>query len=466
MRHFRQISGLGERLPFHIKLVGMLMAVILVGVLVVYLLAERSVETSFKELRLGLGTVHAQSNQRVFAEYYEQRGDWRGVAALLDDPEVTMGGYHELVLADPSGRVIAAPDPGLFGRNLSADELEHGAPIEVEGETVAVLVAGTAVDLFSAPEQTFLASVTRSILGAGLAAGLVAALLGIIFVRQLTRPLARLVTATQRVASGELRQSVAIASSDELGRLASSFNRMSERLARSEELRQQMIADIAHELRNPLTVIKSGLQALLDGIYPLTKEQIASVQEETLLLERLLEDLRTLSLADAGELALKRRPVDLVQLIRRTSANSRHMLNEKGVELELKLPDAPVELWIDPERLGQVLFNLLRNAGQYTPEGGRVRLRLERQMDGVLVEVSDTGPGIAAEEVENIFERFWRADKARPRDSGSTGLGLAIARQLVEAHGGRIWVERSSPHGTTFRFALPLSPEPASQTPA
>jgi signal transduction histidine kinase len=219
-----------------------------------------------------------------------------------------------------------------------------------------------------------------------------------------------------------------------------------------------MIADIAHELRNPLAVIKADLQALVDGIYPLTKERVASIQEESLLLERLVEDLRILSLAEAGELTLKRQPINLSDLVQRIATNFRSHLQAKGVQLELQAPEEPLEIWIDPDRIGQVLLNLLRNAGSYTPRGGHIMVVVERKGSDVQVAVSDTGPGIAPEDLPYIFERFWRADKARSLQSSGSGLGLAIAKRLIEAHGGRIWAESpgSLGMGATFAFTLPM----------
>ncbi|MBI3961985.1 MAG: HAMP domain-containing protein [Deinococcus sp.] len=456
MRLVNWVKQLDEQTPFRIKLLGILVGVIVVGVTVVYLLASRAVDASFQDLSVELGTAHAQTVQDTFADYYLQHGGWAGVEELLANPMITMGGHHELVLADPTGRVLAAPDAHWTGRVLSSTELDTGVTVTVSGQLVGVLVAGTALNLFGSSEREFLASVTRAIVGAGLAAALVAVLLGVLFLRQLIRPLRQLATATERVAAGELRQRVAVAAKDELGRLAQAFNRMSERLAHSETLRRNMIADIAHELRNPLSVIKADLQALVDGVYPLTKERIASVQEEGVLLERLVDDLRTLSLADAGELMLKRQPIELVGLVQRIAANSRPALEAKGIQLELKLPEEPLELWIDPDRIGQVLYNLLGNAGQHTPQGGRITMVVEPIGAHVQVTVSDTGPGIAAEELPHLFERFWRGK--RSKESG-TGLGLAIAKRLVEAHGGRLWAESpgmaGASKGATFTLTLP-----------
>jgi signal transduction histidine kinase len=216
-----------------------------------------------------------------------------------------------------------------------------------------------------------------------------------------------------------------------------------------------MIADIAHELRNPLAVIKADLQALVDGIYPLTKERVASIQEESLLLERLVEDLRILSLAEAGELSLNRRLTKINELIHQIATVSQPGLESKGVKLRVELPEEPIEAEVDSDRIGQVLVNLLSNAERYTPEGGEITVSLRQQEGKTLVSVADTGPGISVNDLPYVFERFWPSDRSRTRSSGGSGLGLAIAKQLVEAHGGQIGVESPPGHGAIFTLTLP-----------
>jgi signal transduction histidine kinase len=290
---------------------------------------------------------------------------------------------------------------------------------------------------------------------AGLAAAIVAVLMGALFVRRLIRPLRNLTAATLQIAGGDLEQRVHIRSHDEFGQLGQAFNTMTEKLARSEKLRRDMIADIAHELRTPLTVIQGDLQAIIEGLYEPTPELLSSIHEESLRLNRLIHDLRELSLAEAGELPLEIRPTDLRELVRSAATTIRPKLEAKGISLLVELPPQPLEAEIDPDRIGQVLANLLSNAERHTPEGGRITLRLSRQDGEAWVSVSDTGPGVAEEDLPYLFERFWRGDKSRARTSGGTGLGLAIAKQLIEAHGGRIWAESQPDEGATFTFSLP-----------
>ena len=444
---------------FRLKLFGVLLAVIAVGVGVVFVLADRAVDRNFRTLSLELGTAHARDVQSVFEDYYAKRGSWAGVQPLLGDPANTMGGLHELVIADSERRVIATSVPSLRGTRIATDELRAGIELRTGSRIVAFLVPVEALDVLSGPERSFRSAVRRAILTAGMIAALVAMALAVLLVRQLTRPLGRLAAAAEHMAEGDLRQEVTVESRDEIGRLADSFNAMSRGLDRSEQLRRRLIADIAHELRNPLAVLKADLQALLDGVYPLTKAQIASLQDETLLLEHLVDDLRTLSLADAGELVLRREPTDLVATLRRFTASRHTIAQAKGVELDLDTPLTPVIVSIDADRVRQVLTNLFTNAVRHTPQGGRITITAQEAGNEVRVAVADTGPGIAAAKLGDVFERFWRADQSRARETGGSGLGLAIAKQLIDAHGGRIHAENQPEGGARFVFTLPRAGE-------
>jgi len=450
-----RVRRLHRTASFRLKLFGVLLAVVTVGVGVVFVLADRAVDRSFRTLNLELGAAHARDVKSVFENYYRQRGSWAGVQTVLGDPANTMGGLHELVIVDAKRRVIAAGNPGLRGARIAAEELRAELKLRTGSRVVAFLVPVEALEVASGPERTFRSAVRRAILTAGMIAALVALTLAVLLVRQLTRPLGRLAAAAERVAGGDLRQEVSVESKDEIGSLAGSFNDMSRALDRSEQLRRRLIADIAHELRNPLAVLKADLQALLDGVYPLTKTEIASLQDEALLLEHLVDDLRTLSLADAGELILRRESADLVAILRRFAASRHALVSAKGLTLDLDVPATSVIVSIDADRVRQVLTNLFTNAVRHTPEGGRITIAAQEAGNEVRVTVADTGPGIAVAELGDVFERFWRADEARARETGGSGLGLAIARQLVEAHGGRIHAENRPEGGARFVFSLP-----------
>jgi signal transduction histidine kinase len=248
---------------------------------------------------------------------------------------------------------------------------------------------------------------------------------------------------------------VDVKSRDEVGQLASAFNSMAEALRRDELARRNLLADVAHELRTPLTVIEGTADAILDHLYEPTPERIGAIKEEAVLLAKTIGDLRDLALAETGHLTLDLAPTDVRELAERAVRGIRVVAEAKGVAVELEAaPDLP-SLEVDPGRILQVLGNLLGNAVRHTPSGGRVSLSVLPQGDNTAFSVSDTGQGIAAEDLPRVFERFYRADRSRSRQTGGSGLGLPIARQVVDAHGGRIWAESTPGQGSRFTFVLP-----------
>ncbi len=293
---------------------------------------------------------------------------------------------------------------------------------------------------------------------AGAAAMLTLALGGALLIaRQLSRPVGRLTAAAGRLADGDLDVRVPDAGKDELAELSRSFNRMAEAVQRSEERQRRLVADVAHELRTPLSNLRGYLEGLQDGVVPPSRELFASLHEETLLQRRILDDLQVLVLAEAGDLGYAKQPVDLAELARFSVTVHRAVAAEAGVELASEAPD---EVWVvaDPDRLRQVLGNLLTNAIRHTGAGGRVTVRAFPADDGATLSVRDTGEGIAAADLPRVFDRFWRADPARQRATGGSGLGLTIARRIVADHGGLIGVTSAPGAGSTFSVWLPPDP--------
>jgi signal transduction histidine kinase len=275
--------------------------------------------------------------------------------------------------------------------------------------------------------------------------------------RRIGRPVADLMAAADAVANGDLSARVREDTPGQLGRLATSFNRMTSELARAEQQRRNLTADVAHELRNPLHVIQGNLEGILDGVYEPSPGHIGATLEETRLLARLVTDLQTLSLAEAGQLPLHPIRISVADLLSDVATSSANQAAEQGVELSLDLaPGAEdLELTADSDRLDQVLSNLVANALRYTPAGGRITLGAEARPGGVRLRVADTGAGIPAEDLPFIFDRFWRGDRSRTRQAGAgSGLGLAIAKQLVQAHGGTISASSQPGQGTVFTIDL------------
>ncbi len=400
----------------------------------------------------------------TLAAYYASQGSWEEVDSLRPWPPIRIGREAgpevgrawSFQLADTNGVVIAASRTGEIGQQLSQDELVTSIPVEVEGRKVGFLLPSPMMDDFSVLEQAFLERVNLAIVPVGILACAIAILLGLFLTWQLTGPLRKLTVAAQGIAGGDLNQRVDIRSKDELGQLGQAFNQMAENLARAEKLRQNMVTDIAHELRNPLSVMRGNLEAILDGVFEPTKENIASIQKEAVLLSRLVDDLQELALAEAGQLRIEREPTDLASLVDRAVTGVAPRAEKNDVTVVKDLPaDLPL-VSIDPQRIGQVLSNLLGNALRYSPAGGTITVRARRMEEVVRVDVIDQGPGLAPDELSLVFERFYRGDKARSRTTGGVGLGLAIVKQLVEAHGGRVWAEGGTGEGATLSFTLPL----------
>lgn len=470
-----------------LKLAGAFVLVIALGVTLTTILARQATATEFRYFMFRGGMGNAGQMRDALASYYAQHGSWTGVEDVFEPgmgPPGMMGRQgrgpmgpmmgSDIALADASGRIVYAPQGGT-GRQVSPAELADGLPIVVNGQRVGTLLGGS--EPLTAQDQLFLDRVNRAILVSGLAAGALALVLGALLAGGITAPLRRLTAAAEAIARGDLSQRVPPGPRDEIGILGEAFNRMASSLEQAEELRRQMVADIAHELRTPLTVIQGQVEALLDGVFPADSDHIRPIHEETLLLKRLVDDLRTLALADAGQLELTPAPVDVAGLVQRALDRFEPQAAEKGVTLKAELAPNLPPAELDAQRMDQVLGILLDNALRHTPAGGRISLsaglhlppspsplptglKPETGEGGedhwLCLSITDTGPGIPAEDLPHIFDRFWRGEKSRSRAGGGSGLGLAIARQLVEAHGGHIRAESPPGRGATFVIELPV----------
>jgi signal transduction histidine kinase len=283
-----------------------------------------------------------------------------------------------------------------------------------------------------------------------------ALVLSFVLAARISRPLSGLTAATKKVAGGEYRERVEAGGGKEVEELSEAFNALSANLERNEELRQNMVADIAHELRNPLATLRGQLELLQDGTIEYSREVADSLMEDAVLLSRIVEDLRQLSLADAGKIEFSFQAVDTAQILKDVFARFEHEATVCGVKLEPARGDEVPPVRADPARLAQVLGNLVGNSITHTPRDGKITAGARPSGAFVVFTVEDTGAGLSPEELPYIFDRLYRTDKSRARSTGGAGLGLSIAKSLVEAHGGRIWAESESGCGTAIHFTFPV----------
>jgi len=401
------------------------------------------------------------------AGYYGERGSWEQVETMIAEYPcgLAWGPWDEswqtsYDLSTVDGTIISASDGERLGQTLDHWELGRAVPIVVDDQQVGLLLLSQFGHFRPGPPSV-LARALQGFLLTGLVIGIGSLIVGLALSRGMSRPLSNLTAATRTVSTGDLSARVPTRYLGEMGELAAAFNQMAEGMARADELRRNLTADVAHELRTPLSVIRGKLEGMLDGVYPATAEHLEPVLEETELLTHLVEDLRLLALAEAGQLTLEKRPMDVGDLLRDAQVNFGPQADDRGVTLALDLPPELPQAMADCRRIAQVLGNLLTNALRHTPEGGCVTMSAAVASplvgDMVKVTVVDTGAGISSQDLPYIFERFWRGDKSRSRAGGGTGLGLAIAKQLVEAHGGTIGVESAPGEGARFWFTLPVT---------
>jgi signal transduction histidine kinase len=433
----------------------------LAGTAILALLAATATEGEFISFMFDF---RRQGMAAQLADYYAQNETWEGVPPSFSERSFgfprRIGGpgqsFIPFLLVDREGRVVV-PMPGhVRGELISAETLTDAVPIDVGGQSVGRLVLPSEAFGQDPAEGAFLERVNLA-LGLGALGGTAAAVvLGAVLVRSLNRPLRELTEGARAVAAGDLEIQVPVRSSDEMGELATAFNQMNTNLARSRELRRQMTADIAHELRTPLSIILGHAEGIKEGVLPSSAANLQVIHEEAARLDRLVEDLRTLSLVEAGELPLELSEIEPAVLLRKAAASYQASAKRKSIELAVLAEDSLPMIEADSDRFIQVLGNLIANALHHAPDGGAVSLSATPINGRLQISVADNGPGIHPSDLPHIFDRFYRADKSRQRDGAGSGLGLAIAKSLVEAHAGNIRAESELGHGTHLIIELPL----------
>jgi signal transduction histidine kinase len=434
--------------------------IILVTVVTIYFFVSERIATEMKYYET-IGTQYRtlQIRSQLYLSYVN-KGSWEGVQSVVE--ALGVSGTH-IVLVAVNGTVIGDSEGQEYlGRNYTDSST---SPIEMSlvrggvNETLGKLyiTSDSSAEPYVAPFMRLSASINRSLLlGGSLAIG-IALLLTFVLSRRMTSPIGVLARAARRLGHGDLSQRVRLQGKGEVTALAEAFNSMAADLEYAEQLRRNMVADVAHELRTPLSNIQGYLEAIRDGMVEPDAAAIRSLNEEACLLARLVNELQELSLAEAGELKLVYQAEDIANLVRQAAAPWQPQLTAQGISLSLELPDNLPLVNIDWQRVNEVLHNILENAVAHTSRGGTISVAVAEKGKCVEVSVSDTGEGIPAEDLPHIFERFYRVDKSRARATGGCGLGLTIAKRLVEAHRGTIEVQSKLGKGSRFSFTLPIA---------
>jgi two-component system OmpR family sensor kinase len=474
--------------------------VVLMGIALVAVLTNRQVNSQFRSFVVQNSVIDSGLVAQL-STYYSQHGSWKGVGSVFAATSVpgigsngTNGYYgygpnagsgydprpdgepHPLpcILTDAAGNVVYHGSGQPVAAHLSAPDLAGAVPITVQNRIVGYLLVRTPDQIgLSALAQNFLNQINQTLVQAGLIAGILGILLGLLIARGLVAPLDQLAVATRRITQEDLNQRVPIKGTEEVVNLAQAFNEMAAHLQEAETLRRHMVADVAHELRTPVSVLQGNLQAILDDIYPLEKAEIATLSDETLILKRLISDLHELAQAVAGQLQLTLRPAAVGPILARMKALFEEPATAYGITINVAAPDTLPPAMADADRLGQIIHNLLANALRYTPAGGQITLQAKhrspatkrdpaaapakRTREQLRISVEDTGPGMAPEDLPHVFERFWRAERSRSREHGGSGPGLAITKALVEGQGGQIGVVSEAGQGSRFWFTLPVA---------
>ncbi|MCZ6696714.1 MAG: ATP-binding protein [Acidobacteria bacterium] len=482
------------RSPSHSLRIKLLLAVglvVVISVAAVGYLSSRITTTEFHRFQRLVNVEEGEPSvpdgmADRLVEHFEKTGSWTGVEETLST--LTDDGRDQrmaFIVLDRDGNFAASSIPGLAdatvtpvpggGLRLSASGRGPDGASELElffmtegpalHDSTGALI-GTVYPLPGlpsterSPADRFLVLVNRSLILAVAGAGLVALMATYLLARRIVSPIEALTRAARKMERGDLGQRVAVLhNNDEIGQLSAAFNAMADGLERTERLRRQMVSDVAHELRTPLTGIRCQLESIQDGVIEPSADVIASLRDDLLSLQRLVDDLQDLAVVEAGSINLERRPVNLddeVTVVVRSLISATKKKGAAPVQPDVRislrgLPAADV----DPRRFRQIIRNLLTNALTHTPSGGTIEISGRSQNGRIEIIVKDDGPGIPPEHLPNIFERFYRADPSRQRKTGGAGLGLAIVKQLVEVHGGEIRADSGPGRGATFLFTLP-----------
>ena len=431
------------------------------------ILISLATETQVERFETDQETAQAERVSEFISNYSIENDDLAEPAAELQSVVQQAADISGLRITtyDSQGNIVAESNPpyisdALEGEGRPKESLRLLSDGEVVGSITASsdfgLEPGTEQFAVTDPDASRIARhVDRYLLWAGIGVALLGTALVWMFARRTLAPVQTLGATARLLGRGDLSQRAEVAGPTEIRHLARSFNAMAAELEEAEGRRRSLTADIAHELRTPTSNIQGYMEAIKDGVFQPTPETVDTIHEQSLLLSRLVDDLRLLAQVDGGDLHLQRTRTRVEELVQSCVDALRPRAEAKGVALGVDVAENLPELRLDPTRIAQAVGNLLDNAVTHTPEGGSVTVSAEAGVDAVEVQVADTGPGIAPDDLPRVFDRFYRTDPSRARSTGGTGLGLTIARRLVEAHGGSIEAESMVGQGSRFIIRLP-----------
>lgn len=466
-----------SRLSITTRLILSFVAIIFLSILLFIVVSNRVVYNRFSDLVVRSGTNFSRRVVPVLERYYETNGNWDGVESLV----FSMPGSHEsgmgrnrpenanpvlpglMITAQDERFILIDGDEIIFDSNPDGIRINNpdnlarfGTPIMVNGEQVGTFLVASTMGILSESQNIFIRRVNAALIWVGLLSIFLVFVVAIWQSRAIIKPLHQMSAAANRLAKGDYTQRVVVDRNDELGDVATAFNQMASELAQQEEIRRQMMADVAHELRTPLSILRIDLESMEDGLMETNPENIRHLQSEVTYLSNLVEDLRMLSMADAGDLKVEKTRIELNSLVREMIERQQNTARDRKIALSATYSQQEIFVLGDTQRLSQVMVNLLSNAIQHTPPEQEILSRIDISGKMAIVSVTNTGSWIVPEDLERIFDRFYRVERSRNRNHGGSGLGLSIARSLVEAHGGKIWAESIEGKSTTFKFSLPI----------
>lgn len=413
------------------------------------------------------GIYGAEGLVEALEGYYQENETWVGVETIFQSRgrgsgqgagggRGRGGGGNELKLYDSQGVLIYDPHNTGTEGELEEEDYQATIPLVVDGDPRGYLLAPSSQQFSLDLEGDLMSRLNKASINAALIAGGLSLLLAVVLTFYLLQPVRALTEAAGKMAKGDLSQRVDVSGNDEIAGLGNAFNQMAASLEGEQDRRQVMTADIAHELRTPLAIQRANLEAMLDGVEPKSDQNIQVTLDQNKLLERLVADLRTLALADAGELNLELRKTEINRLVSGIVDIFQQRAKQKHVQLAAVLEESLPAIDLDPDRIEQILVNLVDNALQYSNEGGDVVLTTLYENHFIIIIVKDSGPGLSEDSLTQVFNRFYRGDRSRSRKYGGTGLGLAIASKLAEAHGGSLSAANSPDGGAMFTLRLPV----------